>query len=1713
MTEPAPPAADAALPAQLSKCLSIDLEMGKHDGELKAMAAYRPDTGKCLHYRGNPTPQQWQDLEAMADSAEFLVGHNLIAFDAPHLHALNPSFSALYLPRVDTLMLNPLAFPRNPYHHLVKHYKDGGLERTSTNDPLLDSQLAVQALANQVDALSREDPTLLTALHGLTTLDGGEGFDTIFRFIRGKPRPDSPELQEALQRLLANQACQNIAMQTAEDPAQPWPLTFILAWLPAAGGSSVIAPWVFHQYPETATLLKKLRDAPCGDPGCAWCSERHDAKAQLKRWFGFEEYRPLPATADGASLQETITAQAMAGQDVLGILPTGTGKSVCYQVPALSRYDATGALTVVISPLQALMQDQVTSLENQGILGPATLNGMLTPPQRSAVIRRVREGDISILLLSPEQLRSRPVADALSHRQIAAWVLDEAHCLSKWGHDFRPDYRYIGRFISAFHAGGQDRPPITCLTATAKPDVTEEIVDYFRQTAGTALNVLDGGATRRNLDFRVIPASRARKMQLLLQTVKHHLPDRDAGGAIVYCATRTSAEETASWLEQNGITAEAYHSKVAPDTKQQVQQRFAAGDTQVVAATNAFGMGIDKPDVRLVLHRDMPGSLENYLQEAGRAGRDNEAAHCVLLYDPEDAERQHSMASGSRLSRQDIQAVLRALRNLHKKNNRHAKDQPVIATAGEILQQDEEGEISQTDGDDRTRIATAISWLEETKALQRTENRTSVYPSSLQVPTLEAAESRMKNLPPAFRSQLMTIVRKLIQATPTEGITTDELAAMTGMNLRGVRRALNELHQMQILQDNQPLTAFVAHGVANASRARMQQASHLEDDLLKHLQEQAPDQAIYQAEGYRYPVYLSQATQQLKNQGHPTLIPHTLLRTLKGIAETRHPGDSARRNLRIRTRKHGAAELTLLTDWASVQEAATIRRETARVVLAHLLSKLPPRVTGTDLLVATTMGELAQAMAQEMFAGQGDIQASMHQALLWLHEQEIVRLHSGAAVIRPAMTIHLGPPGQDFTAADYQPLKLHYEDKTHQIHIIARYAETALERVADALRLVNDYFTLPKDAFIHRWLPNEKDDISRATTPQSWHRIVGSLDNRQQASLVADENTSRNTLVLAGPGSGKTRMLVHRIAYLVRVMREPPSSIIALAYNRHAAAQIRARLRQLIGYDGAGVTVLTCHAMAMKLTGSTFTQHADETDTDAQDRFRKVLVEAAELLEGSRNGGMDPEDQRDRLLQGYRWILVDEYQDIGADEYRLISALAGRTQASEDAKLSLLAVGDDDQNIYSFTGTSNRYIRSFQEDYRARTTYLTQNYRSSGHIISAANAVIGAAADRMKKDNPITVNRARRSDDPGGAQALTDAVTRGRVQILPAGPSPQDQAVIAVQELQRLLSLEKDTAGTTVAVIARHWATLEPFRIAAEHAGLSTRLARENFRGKFNLRETRTLLDHAKKRTAVSAAELMNTLRELRPNTWTEMLQTALEDLQAETGDEQVPASQLEDTLAEWLRASRDSPDGILLSTAHSAKGLEFDHVMILDGGWTRGRGPADDKDSDRRLYYVAMTRARRSLTLLRQTGARNPFIAALDPHPAVLTRQAPLTTPEIPPNIGYTVQKTGQGDVYLGFAGEAVEETTVHRAIAELSPGDPLQVRRSGRVIQLLDSSNRPVAQMARDFKPVMTTKAQARVYAITRWGIEKTDPKYRHRYHANQWEVVIPEFYYPPE
>ena len=332
----------------------------------------------------------------------------------------------------------------------------------------------------------------------------------------------------------------------------------------------------------------------------------------LKTYFGYDEFLPL---------QEEIIGAVMAGRDTFVLMPTGGGKSLCYQLPAM----ALPGLTLVVSPLIALMKDQVDALEANG-LPAAFINSTQMPEELRLVVRRIRAGEIRLLYVAPERVIEPRFADFLQTLDVSLIAIDEAHCVSEWGHEFRPAYRELASLRRVCPTA-----PIVALTATATERVRDDILSQLGlrepQSFISSFN-------RPNLTYSVVP--KKGDLSGLLTLLEKHRGE----SAIIYCGSRKATEEMAQTLSEQGFTAEAYHAGLEPEERRDVQDRFIRDRTPIVAATIAFGMGINKPDVRLVVHYDLPKSIESYYQETGRAGRDGLPSECVLYFSYSDKSLQ-----------------------------------------------------------------------------------------------------------------------------------------------------------------------------------------------------------------------------------------------------------------------------------------------------------------------------------------------------------------------------------------------------------------------------------------------------------------------------------------------------------------------------------------------------------------------------------------------------------------------------------------------------------------------------------------------------------------------------------------------------------------------------------------------------------------------------------------------------------------------------------------------------------------------------------------------------------------------------------------------------------------------------------------------------------------------------------------------------------------
>lgn len=408
--------------------------------------------------------------------AEFIGGHNILNHDLKYLAHLELNKKKV----IDTLYLSPLMFPKRPSHKLLK---DDKILSDALNNPLFDAQKSKDLFYDEVNAFNALDNDLKVIY--LNLLKGTVEFKGFFEFLGysvstkkflGLFQGNSERKNTAIliKKRFEGFICENADLDSfiAEHPIE---LAYALSVINLKDKRSITPAWVLRNYPYIENILFLLRNKPCQEK-CAYCENRLDVRKKLKTFFGYDSFR----TYDGEPLQERAAAAAVNNESLLAIFPTGGGKSITFQLPALMAGENYKGLTVVISPLQSLMKDQVDNLSEKGIVDAVTINGLLDPIERAESIRRVESGLASLLYISPESLRSKTIEKLLLSRQIARFVIDEAHCFSSWGHDFRVDYLYIGDFIKRMQKlkSGSNKIPVSCFTATAKQKVVQDICDY-----------------------------------------------------------------------------------------------------------------------------------------------------------------------------------------------------------------------------------------------------------------------------------------------------------------------------------------------------------------------------------------------------------------------------------------------------------------------------------------------------------------------------------------------------------------------------------------------------------------------------------------------------------------------------------------------------------------------------------------------------------------------------------------------------------------------------------------------------------------------------------------------------------------------------------------------------------------------------------------------------------------------------------------------------------------------------------------------------------------------------------------------------------------------------------------------------------------------------------------------------------------------------------
>lgn len=1573
------------------------------------------------------------DFEGYVTGADCLCGHNIFAHDLPYLEKAGVSAAFLRCPFIDTLYLSPLLFPNKPYHRLVKDYQ---LMSQYLNNPVEDARLAKDLLAECLEAFFALPAALQTIFCEL--LGREIEFAAFIRLLNQPAVLPSKlvHLQQEIRTFFRGTLCENADLDYLIQH-RSIQLAYALALVHAPDGGSVIPPWLLFRYPEVSWVLGQIRAKNCGQLSCTYCTDKLSPLAGLRRYFGYEGFRKF-SEKENVPLQQEVVEAALREESLLAIFPTGGGKSLSFQLPALMKGEANRGLTVVISPLQALMKDQVDVLRDRFEVGSAVaINGLLSPLERADALQKVREGGANLLYISPESLRSNTIRKLLKGRHIERFVIDEAHCFSSWGQDFRVDYLYIARFLRELREEKQLKAPIpvSCFTATAKPEVVQDILQYFREQAELDLKLYQTSAERKNLHYH---AAKADGQEVKLQHLNSLLQEVEEP-AIVYVSRTKTAVQLAEKLQRAGLKAAAYHGRMAPEEKIRSQNSFMNGDTMVIVATSAFGMGVDKENVKMVVHYDAPDSLENYLQEAGRAGRKADLqAHCHLLFDENDLNEHFALLNQTKLSKKEVGQIWKAVKDF--KRSKFTKSALEIAKQAGW----------ETDMRDlETQVKAAVAALEDAGYLKREQNSPRIFAQSILVRNVEEANGVIRANPQVFPDEQEEQAIRIFQYLMSrEDTMVDYLADDLGIEKERVVRILLQLKELGLLGDSRDLTAFIRPGGRpgrgeKSPERYLENMAGLEQALLDVL---LPSEVSPQT----IRVYLRDINEKLLSSG----CSGSSIDALRNILQYwEHQHYIRKERLDAQTYFY---RISFREERQSLYAHIKSRTGLAAEVVCWLseqntlqLAKGQKREEGA---LSFSMMEMKQELeSSHLFLARVPL-VEYEAALLYLHFIGAIKLEGGLFVLYNPMTIVRleKNPLKQYTKEDYAKLEKHYAKKVEQIHIMGEYARKQLRNHIEALSFVNDYFSLPYEDFVNRHFRGQKGKLKRPITEKKFRDIFGSLSAEQMA-VVKDK--SENILVGAGPGSGKTRVLVHKVAALLLMEDIKPEQFLMLTFSRPAAMEFKERLYQLIGKSAYHIDIFTYHGFAFQLLGRV---------GDLR-KFDNVIQHTTEALQ--------KEEISAERIKCKSVIVVDEYQDVNQQEYDFLQSISALAD-----EVRMIVVGDDDQNVYEFRGSSVAYMRRFLEERQAKKFLLSTNYRAYFNLVEFSNQFLNLfQSDRLKAHFPL---RAYRQNN--GTIQLREYASSSNLVL----PLVED---ILSRELTGTIALLTHT--NEEALLAQN---------LLRQKGVPARLI--SFQEGFSLKQLLEL----KCFSLYIQEEVSNEFGFIPPASW-ERCRLRMEQLFPESMDlplalEVIQAFEREKGerrfWSDWLAYLTEvrvedfvfpEAQKLLVSTMHKAKGKEFDHVFLLLQNY-----PLLGEDR-KRVVYVAMTRARQSLFI--HTDQR--YFHGFSVPQMQITQDG-----EVYPSPESLQLELGMQDVYLGFFRHQDTGRRVKKLVAGAVLGLP-----AGPVEGLLSEEGAYVLRFSQKFKDRLPrffaqgyTFSHAEVNHLVVWYCEEDGKEYR---------VVLPRIF----
>ncbi|GAB6096082.1 hypothetical protein JCM14469_23350 [Desulfatiferula olefinivorans] len=1070
------------------------------------------------------------------------------------------------------------------------------------------------------------------------------------------------------------------------------------------------------------------------------------------------------------------------------------------------------------------------------------------------------------------------------------------------------DYLYIGDFIRELQKKKNTDEPIqvSCFTATAKQNVIEDIKNYFREKLSLELETFSSNASRTNLTYKVIPKESEEDKYNALR----NLIDGKKCPTIIYVSRTKRAYMIAQRLSSDGYMAKPYHGKMDKQEKSENQNAFIRGDVQIMVATSAFGMGVDKKDVGMVIHFELSDSLENYVQEAGRAGRDEAiTADCYALFNEEDLSKHFILLNQTKLSVKEIRQIWRAIKDITRL--RSSVSNSALEIARKAGWDDNVAEIE-------TRVKTAIAALEESGYLKRGQNMPRIYANSILAQNAQEAIDRI-NASPKFsdrqRQNATRIIKKLF-STKSRKHATDEVAEARvdyisdhlGIVKEDVIHLINLLREENILADTKDLTAFIKQGEKkNRSQKILSVFSGIENYLATRFDEEEKT------------FNLKELNEGAEEAGCADISPGKIKTIINFWA--------IKNWIKRRQHSHSKNNLTILSNYSAqdLRKKLNKRHELAGFILDFLYTRslkegLDSGENGELTLVDFSVHELKNSYEKQTSLFRLETSTDeIEDALFYLSRIEAIKIEGGFLVVYNKLTIERLEKDnrKQYTKGDYKKLEQFYESKVQQIHIVGEYAKKMIHDYKEALIFADDYFRLNYSSFLNKYFKgSRRDEITKNITPAKFRQLFGEL-SPSQLSIIKD-NESRYIVVAAGPGSGKTRVLVHKLASLLLMEDVKHEQLLMVTFSRAAATEFKKRLQALIGNAAGFVEIKTFHAYCFDLLGK----------IGSIEKSATIINQAVEKI---KNREIEP----NRITKTV--LVIDEAQDMDAREFELIKALM-----AQNDEMRVIAVGDDDQNIYEFRGASSVHLEKFISEYQAKKYELVQNYRSRTNLVEYANKFAERINNRLK-ETPIASHTSE----------------NGKIEIIRyASPHLIEPVVKAI--------LSRDLTGTTAVLTQTNAEALQTAGLLHKEKMPVKLIQTNELYSLYDLLEVRYFIDQLKfsdDRYTISDENWVKAKKML----WqryknSEQIETCIhliKDFELSNSKQKyqsdfevfVRESRLEDF-------TQTRGETIFVSTIHKSKGKEFANVFLMLAG-----SPPDTNEKNRQLY-VAMTRAKENLSI-----------------------------------------------------------------------------------------------------------------------------------------------------